>query len=74
MTAARKKWRGAAAIIVLENKMLMVKEKETGGWSIPSGGIEEGEFPEHAYIRKVLEETGFKVEIEKTLHSELPST
>lgn len=46
----------------------MVKEKESKGWSIPSGGIEDGESPEQACIREVWEETGFHIEIKKTLH------
>jgi 8-oxo-dGTP diphosphatase len=61
-------WNGAAAVIIADNKMLMVKEKESMGWSIPSGGIEAGESPEQACIREAWEETGFKTEVKKPLH------
>lgn len=68
MGEERKNWNGAAAIILAENKMLMVKEKESKGWSIPSGGIEDGESPEQACIREVWEETGFHIVIKKPLY------
>lgn len=68
MTEPRKFWNGAAAVIVSHNKLLMVKERESMGWSIPSGGIEAGESPEQACIREVWEETGFKIEVKKPLH------
>ena len=63
-----KSWNGAAAIVMVEDQVLMVKEKESGGWSIPSGGIEVDESPEQACLREVWEETGFRVNILKPLH------
>ena len=68
MRKTRIKWNGAAAIIIRENKLLMVKEKGMEGWSIPSGGMEEGETPEAACIREVWEETGFNVIVKEKLH------
>lgn len=68
MSESKKVWNGAAAVIIAENKILMVKDKESMAWSIPSGGIEEGESPEQACIREVWEETGYKTEAKKPLH------
>lgn len=62
-------WNGAAGIVMVKNKMLMVKEKETKGWSVPSGEIEKGESPEQACAREVWEETGFTVEVEKSVYT-----
>ncbi len=69
MDGTKTEWHGAAAVIMSENKMLMVKEKESMNWSIPSGGIESGESPEHACVREVWEETGFRVKVLKFLHT-----
>jgi ADP-ribose pyrophosphatase YjhB (NUDIX family) len=67
MSESRRAWNGSAGIILAEGKMLMVKEKESMGWSIPSGGIENDESPEQACIREIWEETGFKTEVKKPL-------
>lgn len=67
MSETRIIWEGSAAVVIAHGKLLMVKTKESKGWSIPSGGIEKGETPEQACIREVWEETGFKVEIEESL-------
>ena len=68
MTEPRKTWNGVAGVIISGNKLLMVKEKESMGWSIPSGGIEKDESPEQSCIREIWEETGFKTEVIKPLH------
>lgn len=38
-----------------------------GAWTMPGGGIEDGEDPEHAARREVHEETGYRVDIEELL-------
>lgn len=43
------------------------------GWEIPAGGIEEGETPEEAAKREVLEETGYTVTEPKLICSFNPS-
>lgn len=60
-------WKGAAAVVMENGRLLMIKSTETNAWSIPSGGIEQGETPEQACIREVWEETGFKVAIYEEL-------
>lgn len=67
MINERKVWTGAAGIIVVKNKIMMVKGKETKCWSLPSGEIEKGETSEQACAREVWEETGFKVEVVKSI-------
>ncbi|ANU23120.1 NUDIX hydrolase [Planococcus donghaensis] len=69
MTKASKSWIGAAGIVVLDNKILMVKEKATKRWSVPSGEIENGETVEQACIREIQEETGFSVSVGKAIHT-----
>lgn len=46
-------------------EMLLLERAEgtrcTGAWEVVHGRIEAGERPEHAAVREVLEETGFRV-------------
>ena len=53
-------WNGSAAIVIRENKVLMVRTKNTNSWSVPSGEIEGGEIPQQACLCELWEETGFK--------------
>jgi ADP-ribose pyrophosphatase YjhB (NUDIX family) len=43
---------------------LSVLEVDVGAWTMPGGGIEFGEHPDHAAIRELEEETGLIGEIE----------
>lgn len=62
---------GVAAIIKnSDNEILMIKRKNSpakGLWGFPGGGIEFGETVEAATKREVREETGFDVEVGKTI-------
>lgn len=68
MNPVRKQWNGAAAVIFQDDKLLMIKSKDTGTWSVPSGGIETGESPEEACVRETWEETGFHVQVKQLVH------
>lgn len=61
-------WNGASAIIIQDNKVLMVRGKGTDSWGVPSGEIEEGETAQDTCIREIFEETGYKAEILELLH------
>ena len=51
----------ARAIIMNENKILMVRLGKTKEYKFPGGGIEENETVEEALKREVLEEAGYNV-------------
>lgn len=42
-------------------------EGRRAAWTLPGGGLEAGEEPEHAVRREVREETGYKVAVERLL-------
>lgn len=33
-------WNGASAIIIKDNRILMIRTKGSDSWSIPTGGVE----------------------------------
>lgn len=59
----------AAAFIIKDKKILMVKVFYDNHyfWTLPGGGIENGETPEQACIRELKEETGIDGEIVRPL-------
>lgn len=60
------KWLGSAGVCIRGDKVLMVLQgtaDEPKRWSVPSGGLEEGETFEECCIREVREETGFEVRV-----------
>ncbi len=56
-----------AAVILNENKELLLQQKPDKSWSLPAGMIEPGESPGEAVIREVREETGLIVSVERVL-------
>ena len=46
------------------DRVLLVRQADSGRWSTPGGVIEPGEGPEQAAIREVYEETGLAVMID----------
>lgn len=60
----------SAAIIVHDNRVLMVRRRISEGelsWQFPAGAVEVGETAEEAAVRETLEETGLTVEAVKLI-------
>lgn len=45
-------------------RILLVQRKDDETWSMPGGWVENGETPDQAVVREVLEETGLEVSLE----------
>lgn len=66
-------------VVFKEKKILLVKEKEDGGWTIPGGWADPDETPGEAVTREVFEESGLRVKpmklmavYDRTLHGHEP--
>jgi ADP-ribose pyrophosphatase YjhB (NUDIX family) len=60
----------AYAVIVDETRRILLahwNEHGHTGWTLPGGGLEEGEDPADAAVREVWGETGFDVELDGLL-------
>lgn len=60
----------SAAIIVQDNRVLMVRRRISEGelsWQFPAGAVEPGETAEEAAVRETLEEAGLTVEAVKLI-------
>ena len=49
------------AAVFREGKLLLVRERMDGGWTMPGGWADVGDVPSHAAEREALEEAGFRV-------------
>ena len=49
------------AVIIKEEKILLIYSEKNGDYKLPGGGVEEGETYEEALIREVEEEAGYRV-------------
>jgi ADP-ribose pyrophosphatase YjhB (NUDIX family) len=47
--------------VVRENQILLVREREDGGWTMPGGWADVGESPTAMVVREVKEESGLDV-------------
>jgi ADP-ribose pyrophosphatase YjhB (NUDIX family) len=47
--------------VVRENQILLVREREDGGWTLPGGWADVGESPSSMVVREVKEESGYDV-------------
>ncbi|MBD1866851.1 NUDIX hydrolase [Cyanobacteria bacterium FACHB-471] len=50
-----------------EDKILLVKEREDGRWTLPGGWVDVGESPSQAVEREVYEESGYQTKATKLL-------
>ncbi len=48
-----------------EDKILLVREKIDGGWTLPGGWADPSQSPSEAVAREVFEEAGFEVRVTK---------
>jgi ADP-ribose pyrophosphatase YjhB (NUDIX family) len=48
-----------------DNKLLLVRERQDGGWTMPGGWADVGDVPSEAAEREVWEEAGFRVKARK---------
>ncbi len=50
-----------------DGKLLMVRERTDGGWTLPGGWADVGDLPSEAAEREVWEEAGFRVKAQKVV-------
>lgn len=51
--------------VIRDKKILLVKEKIDGGWTLPGGWADPCQSPSEAVAREVFEESGFEVRVVK---------
>jgi ADP-ribose pyrophosphatase YjhB (NUDIX family) len=54
-------------VVFRGDRILLVREREGGGWSLPGGWVDIGESPAEAVAREVLEESGYRTRPTKLL-------
>jgi ADP-ribose pyrophosphatase YjhB (NUDIX family) len=55
------------ALVLDGDRMLLVRERSDGGWTLPGGWADVGETPSEAVVREVEEESGFVVRATRLL-------
>ncbi len=55
------------AVVFRDGELLLVRERKSGGWTLPGGWADAGDTPARAAERETLEESGYRVEAEKVL-------
>lgn len=55
------------AVVFLDGRLLFVREKEDGRWTLPGGWADIGDSPSAAVVREVKEESGYDVKARKLL-------
>ncbi len=54
-------------VVFKDDKILLVRERMDGGWTLPGGWADVGDIPSHAAEREVWEEAGFHVKACKVI-------
>jgi ADP-ribose pyrophosphatase YjhB (NUDIX family) len=57
----------ARGIVFRDHRILLVQEREDGGWTLPGGWADIGESPSQTTIREVREESGYETRAVKLL-------
>ena len=55
---------GATAVVLSEDRVLLVRRADDGRWAPVSGVVDPGEHPERTAVREALEEAGVACEVE----------
>jgi ADP-ribose pyrophosphatase YjhB (NUDIX family) len=55
------------AAVFRDRKLLLVREKADGGWTMPGGWADVGDVPSQAAEREAFEESGFEVRARKVI-------
>ncbi|NLT66327.1 MAG: NUDIX domain-containing protein [Acidobacteria bacterium] len=55
------------AAVFRDGKLLMVRERNDGGWTMPGGWADVGDTPARAAEREAWEEAGFRVKAQKVI-------
>ena len=55
------------AVVFRDEKILLVKEPDDGGWSTPGGWADVGETAAEAAVREVREESGYRVQARRLI-------
>lgn len=55
------------AAIIQDGKLLMARERQDDGWTMPGGWADVGDTPSAAVEREALEETGFRVRAQRVV-------
>ncbi len=53
------------AAVFRDNQVLLVREREDGGWTLPGGWADVGESPAQGTVREVREESGYETRVRK---------
>lgn len=53
--------------MVRDNRILLVQERSDGGWSLPGGWADVGEYPSQAVVREIREESGYTARVSKVV-------
>lgn len=52
---------GVRAILIKDDKVLLIRHTYVPGWQFPGGGVEPGESCQDSLVREVFEETGYRL-------------
>ncbi|MDF2936868.1 MAG: ADP-ribose pyrophosphatase [Paenibacillaceae bacterium] len=55
------------AVVMKEGKLLLVRERTDGGWSLPGGWADVGYSPFQVAVKETREESGYEVKAERLL-------